>query len=136
MCIFAKPLRVAFITFVLCCFSFGFAFGAELTDNYEPVYEINNGIMYVDTASVTVDEYNPPFYQISAHTLFVAANDVQTHRRVTFRYNRTKQTIYLKGTDDKWYWLDPNAGEIAAKEIDLAAHLFFLCYEEPFDEGT
>lgn len=102
-------------------------------DAYESVYTINNGTMYIFVPSLVADEYNPPFYQLSAQTVFVSAEGRETERYVTFRYNHTKQTIYLKGTDDKWYWLDPSESEISAKEIDLAARMFFLCYKVSFD---
>ena len=106
----------------------------DTDDEYEAVYTINKGTMYIFVPSIVADEYNPPFYQLSAQTVFVASGGTKTERWVTFRYNHTKQTIYLKGTDDKWYWLDPAESEISAKELDLAARMFFLCYKVPFDK--
>lgn len=99
---------------------------------YEPVYDLAGGTMYVDTEAINADEYNPPFYQISAATFFVNKDGKETHRWVTFRYNRQKQTIYLKASDGKWYWLDAEENEISAKEIELAVLLFWHCYDEKF----
>jgi len=105
---------------------------SESAESYEPVYDMDGGTMYLVIPTVDVDEYNPPFYQISADSLFISKEQREIRRRVTFRYNRNKQTIYLKGTDNKWYWLDYNESEISAKELLLAERMFFLCYQIPF----
>lgn len=97
------------------------------------VYTYEDGECFLDLSSVTSDEYNPPRYQISGTTHFVAdKKPVVTVRHMTFRYNYTLQTIYLKGTDGKWYWLDPNENIISLCQIRLAERLFQQCYQIPF----
>lgn len=105
---------------------------AEPIADYEPIFDLNGGTMYVYLPSVNADEYNPPFYQISADTVYIDKNLRETKRNTVFRYNYDKQTVYLKAVDGKWYWLDAAESEISAKELQLAEWLFFRCYNTPF----
>lgn len=96
-------------------------------------YTYEDGECFLDLASVSAEDYNPPRYQISATTYFITDHTSNISvRYMTFRYNYLKQTIFLKSMDGKWYWLNPDENPISMCQIQLADLLFQQCYQMPF----
>ncbi|GEM_PF-1864882 len=96
-------------------------------------YTYEDGECFLDLESVSVEEYNPPRYQISAITYFITDRTSNiTVRSMTFRYHYARQSIHLKGMDGKWYWLNPDENPISMCQIQLADLLFQQCYQMPF----
>ncbi len=97
--------------------------------NYAAAYDYEDGTCFTDLSSIAAEEYNPPRYQISATTYFIADSLPEIAvRYMTFRYNYEKQVIYIKGMDGKWYWLNPDENPISLCQITLADFLFRHCY--------
>ena len=108
---------------------------AQYAENPEflPAYTYEDGECFLETASLGVEDYSPPRYQISGMTHFVPAQGAMISiRHMTFRYNYDTQNIFLKGTDGKWYWLDPAENPISLCQVQLADLMFQLCYQIPF----
>lgn len=100
---------------------------------FVPVYVYEDGECFLELASVSAEEYAPPRYQISGDTHFISdsTSGIAT-RHMTFRYNYDEQVIYIKGTDGKWYWLNPDENSISLCQIVLADFMFQQCYNMPF----
>lgn len=100
---------------------------------YAVAYTFEDGACFVDLSSIAAEEYNPPRYQISATTYFIADSQPQIAVRfITFRYNYEEQVIYIKSMDGKWYWLNPDENPISMCQIRLADFLFRHCYRMSF----
>lgn len=96
-------------------------------------YTYGDGECFLDSSSTSADDYQPPRYEISAITYFISdSNPDVVQRLVRFRYNYDKQTIFLNGTDGKWYWLNPDENPISLCQIVLADLMFQQCYRIPF----
>ncbi len=133
-----KKLLSAAVLFFLLSSTAAFA-TPEQREQYREIpglvsaYTYEDGECFLDADSSSADDYNPPRYEISATTYFITDTSPEVvTRSIRFRYNYDKQTIFLNGTDGKWYWLNPDENPISLCQIILADLMFQQCYHVPF----
>lgn len=115
-------------------FAFGNARQNELRNdpNYEFVYTHGGGQAFLDLSSVSVDEYNPPVYQIEADAVYVSDEGRERNFHPVFRYNYDQQAIYARNQSGKWQYLNANGTMGEACDIAMAQAMFRQAYDIDF----
>lgn len=99
--------------------------------NYPKVGMYHDQDIYVNRASVAVDEYNPPIYQIHGTVIYVDQRDgsISSHTEI-FRYNYKKGTMYYQPYVGKWSQLT-HSGYNAEHMMHMGVGLEF--FETAYD---
>lgn len=101
--------------------------------NAEYVYvTTNKGTIYLDTSSVRVGDYNPPYYQVGGHFILHDGNKVINSFDVILSYNwNTKETFsWQNGSWQRYNTYGESTGPRMNRKI--ADALFRIAYGQNF----
>ena len=125
--------KTIFLTFVLLCLAATAALAASRADelrsnpNFIAVYANEKGeTAFLRIHSVSVQEYNPPVYQIAA-VVTRANEDAEYDVYETYRYNYDNQTIW-KHLFGKWTCLAPASSAQDNNDALMAEMMFKYAY--------
>ena len=132
---FKRCLSMMFVIFMLIVSSQSIALAGLNDDDYKYVWGRGNTGYYIVKSSINCEQYNPPYYILSADVggANIMSGNINSSERIRIYYDYDNRTMYKEGYNGDWVYMPPNGSNgQSGMKMYVGEAIFYMNYSLKF----